>query len=163
MLLKLLNDAFDLYRRRKGIPLHLIPAVFLLLAVDSFGAQQSSVTLSTPANPVMYGQLLTLTATVSPSAATGKVTLYDSTTIVGIGRLSNGQATITTSLLRSGTRSLQAYYPGSVTYVASASPVLKQVVTPTPANRLRAIVKHLGQQRCIWPKCRRGFQWRWQG
>ena len=58
-------------------------------------------------NPVGYGQPVLLTATVT-AGATGKVTFYDGTTVLGVAALTGTQATLTTVLLPSGTRSLHA-------------------------------------------------------
>jgi uncharacterized repeat protein (TIGR01451 family) len=68
-----------------------------------------------------------LTATVT-SGATGKVTFYDGVTILGIGTISGGQASITTVMLPSGNRSLRAYYQGNGTFAGSSSAQLPQEV-----------------------------------
>lgn len=47
-------------------------------------AQATTVSLVTSANPAVFGQSLTLTATVSPAAATGNVTFYDGTAVLAI-------------------------------------------------------------------------------
>jgi HpiC1 cyclase/Bacterial Ig-like domain (group 3)/FG-GAP-like repeat/Viral BACON domain/Right handed beta helix region/CARDB len=83
----------------------------------------SSVTTltSSPSPSAQLGQAVTLTATVSPASATGTVTFYDSETILGVATLTNGQASLTTSLLPSGQRALQAYFPGKNEVLASRS------------------------------------------
>jgi uncharacterized repeat protein (TIGR01451 family) len=63
-----------------------------------------------------------------PAGATGKVTFYDGTTVLGISTISGAQATLITTLLASGTRSLRAYYAGSATYAASTSASISQTV-----------------------------------
>jgi hypothetical protein len=68
-----------------------------------------------------------LTATVTPGA-TGKVTFYDGVTILGIGTLSGGQASISTVMLPSGNGSLRAYYQGDGTYFGSSSATVPQTV-----------------------------------
>ena len=45
---------------------------------------------------------MTLTATVSPSAATGQVTFYDGTTVLGVGTLASGTATLADQLVAGG-------------------------------------------------------------
>ena len=77
----------------------------MLLLAPILGAQQTSITLKTSANPAVFGQPLTLTATVSPLTASGIVTFYDSTTVLGSKTLAGGQAALTTSLLAAGARS----------------------------------------------------------
>src|SRR5579862_1809624 len=103
----------------------------LLLAAlfASFGEAQSasSVTLTPASNPSEYGSPLTLTAMVSPGA-TGRVTFYDGTAVLGVSQLAAGSATFTTSLLPSGTRQLHAHYSGDTSFKPSNSAVLAQTV-----------------------------------
>lgn len=90
--------------------------------------QPSSVVLASSANPSTFTLPVTLTATVTPSTATGTVTFKDGTTALGTGSLSGGHASLTTSALAAGSRSLTAVYGGNSTYVSSTSPVLTQSV-----------------------------------
>jgi hypothetical protein len=106
-------------------------------------ATASSVMLTTSVNPSILGQQVTLTAVVSPATATGKVTFYDgATTVIGIGTLGNGKATVTTSLLAAGARSLRAYYPGNSMYIASTSAVVGQTVNAQPENGFQSPVNY---------------------
>ncbi len=93
------------------------------------GAQTaSSVSVNSFPNPSTYGQIVTLTATVT-SGATGKVTFYDGTTVLGVGTVSAGSASISTILLPPGASSLHARYSGDSTYAASnSSPVAQSVL-----------------------------------
>jgi uncharacterized repeat protein (TIGR01451 family) len=68
-----------------------------------------------------------LTANVT-SGATGKVTFYDGVTILGVGAVSNGQATLSTVMLASGKRSLHAHYSGDAVYAPSNSVNVPQSV-----------------------------------
>ena len=61
--------------------------------------QLTSDTLTTSANPAAVGQQITLTATVSPSSATGSVSFYDNSTLLGTGNLNGGTATFAISTL----------------------------------------------------------------
>src|ERR1022692_1183963 len=113
-------------------------AIQLLLAIpaavlNARGAQPSSITISSSTNPSIFGQAVTLTATVSPSP-TGIVTFYDGTTVLGTKTLASGKATLTTSLLPSGARFLKAYYGGNDTYAASTSAALAETVSTLPAS-----------------------------
>jgi uncharacterized protein (TIGR03437 family) len=94
---------------------------------------------------------MTLTATVSPSAATGKVTIFDGVTIVGIGTLSGGQAAVTTATLPSGVRMLTAYYAGDSVYSASTSRPLRETVVPITAKAYQISASYpVGQgPRCV--------------
>jgi uncharacterized protein YjdB len=94
----------------------------------------STVTLASSLNPSAYGQAITLTAAVVPPTATGKVTFYDGTTILGTAALANGQAALPTGLAASGTRLLRAYYGGDVNDAASTSATLSQMVNAAAAN-----------------------------
>jgi hypothetical protein len=94
----------------------------------------STTTLTSSANPSVYSQPVTLTATVSavaPGTATptGMVVFLDGTTLLGTAFLnSSGQATLTVSTLSVATHSITANYNGDILYVASASTALSQVV-----------------------------------
>ncbi len=78
------------------------------------------LTLS-PASPVA-GQPATITATVSPSSATGTVQFLDGATVLGTGTLSGGAASISTSALAAGLHTITASYAGdTLTLPASGS------------------------------------------
>jgi hypothetical protein len=87
----------------------------------------SGITLAASPNPSVYGRPVTLTATVT-SGATGKVTFYDSVTILGVVALSGAKASLTTVMLPAGNRKLRAYYQGDTTNAASTSAVVPQTV-----------------------------------
>src|SRR5207244_3067201 len=93
----------------------------------------SSTGLASSPNPSTFGQSVALTATVSPSAATGTVTFKDGSTSLGTGTLSNGTATLTLSTLATGPHSLTAVYGGDANDAVSTSPALTQTVNPVPA------------------------------
>jgi hypothetical protein len=97
--------------------------------LDPLASSASSTGLTVSANPIVFGQPLTLSATVTPSNATGKVTFFDGTTPLGSKTLANGQATLTTSMLPSNAQSLKVYYPGDGNFTASTSPVVVETVT----------------------------------
>jgi len=80
----------------------------------------STTSLSAPASATV-GDNVTLTATVSPTAATGTVTFKDGTTTLGTGTLSDGTATYSTTALAAGSHAITASYAGDATYDASAS------------------------------------------
>ena len=108
----------------------------------SHTATASSTTLATlPTSSAIFGQAVTLTATVSPTAATGKVTFYDGTTILGVGTLAGGRAVVSTILLAAGNRSLTALYGGDATYASSLS---KAVALTVNTNASAAFVPAVG-------------------
>jgi hypothetical protein len=89
------------------------PLLLTVLLAGFAEAQSSSSVLLVPSlNPSNFGRAVTLTASVTPGA-TGKVTFYDGTTVLGTSSLNAGQATFTTVLLPSGTRYLRAHYSGT--------------------------------------------------
>ena len=84
----------------------------------------TKTTLATSANPSLYGQSLTFTATVTPNSSgtpTGTVTFDDGSVPIGSGTLVNGSASFTTSALGAGTHSISAVYSGDLTFSSSAS------------------------------------------
>ena len=94
----------------------------------------TSVTLGSSANPSVYGQTVTLTATVtatSPGSGvpTGTVTFKNGSSTLGSGNLNgSGVATLNTSTLGAGSASLTAVYGGSASFSGSTSPVLNQTI-----------------------------------
>lgn len=89
-------------------------------------------------NPSIYGQPVTLIASVAPANASGIVVFFDGVQMLGTASAPNGQAVLTTLLLHSGNRSLHAVYTGSASYDASASAPLPQTVNPVAANDFKA-------------------------
>jgi hypothetical protein len=71
------------------------------------GSTPTATALFSSQNSATLGQPVTLTAAVSPSTASGEMTLYDGTTIVGTIPLEAGQAALYTSLLGFGVYSLK--------------------------------------------------------
>jgi hypothetical protein len=86
------------------------------------------------ANPSVFGQSVTFTATVTANAPgsgipPGKVTFKDNGVVVGTITLdANGQAAFTTSALSLYNNKIVAVYTGSAKYTMSSSAVLVQVV-----------------------------------
>jgi autotransporter-associated beta strand protein len=95
-------------------------------------ATTSSVASS--ANPSVFGQSVTFTATVAASAPgsgtpTGTVTFKDGATTLGTGTLDgSGQTTISTSALSIGSHSITVVYAGDTNYTTSTSSALSQTV-----------------------------------
>lgn len=94
-------------------------------------ATATSTSLTPSANPATAGDEITLTATVSPAAATGTVTFTDGATTLGTSAVSGGSATLTTSALVAGDHALTAAFtPADGAFLASTSATLTQVVDP---------------------------------
>lgn len=92
--------------------------------------QQSATALTSSANPSVYGQTITLTATVSAGSGTptGSVTFYNGSTSLGAASLNNGVATLNVTFTTVGSDSLTAAYSGNSNFQASSSAALSQTV-----------------------------------
>jgi uncharacterized repeat protein (TIGR03803 family) len=89
----------------------------------------TTTTLSSSPNPSTQGQAVTLTAMVAPAPPDGEtVSFMKGKTVLGMGTLSGGTATFTTSTLKVGTTSVTAAYGGDSKFAGSKSKALKQVV-----------------------------------
>ena len=105
--------------------------IWLLALSCAAAAVPSSTTLSTsPTGLATFGQPVNLTATVAPSIATGKVTFYDGVTFLGVGMLVHGQASLSTTFIAAGHRSLTAFYSGDGTHGSSVSMGVALTVNP---------------------------------
>jgi hypothetical protein len=92
--------------------------------------------VASTANPSVFGQPITLTATVGAlapgaGAPTGTVSFADGSTSLGAAPISGGQATITTAGLSVGPHSLSATYNGDGNFIASTG-TLSQTVNRAP-------------------------------
>ena len=100
-----------------------IAVCFIASSLTSLFAAASASTTTLTASPAsaLLGQTVTITASVTPSAATGTVTFYDGSTVLGTSLLSGGAASFATNLIPSGKRTLTAVYRGDPSTAASAS------------------------------------------
>ena len=107
------------------------------LAVPGPLAAATSTVITTSVNPVLFGQSITFTAAVTTSGAgipTGTVTFMDGATSLGNANLNaSGIATISTSALSAVSHSISAVYGGNVSFAASNSPVITQIVGQPPS------------------------------
>ena len=103
---------------------------------DDSGASSNLIatttTLAASATNVAVGTNFTLTATVSPSGATGTVTFHDGATVLGSGTVDSGIATFTTTSLAAGTHTITATYNGSSIYAPSTSAAIPVTVSAQP-------------------------------
>jgi hypothetical protein len=128
---------FHRVTRRAGLALLALTAAYA-------APVPSTIALQSSANPSNLTQAVTLTATVSPASATGTVTFYDGVTVLGIRPVAAGQATLTTTQLPSGIRSLKAYYSGDSNDLPSTSAALIQTVAALPASGFHPAVTAAG-------------------
>ncbi|OWK41748.1 surface proteins containing Ig-like domains-like [Fimbriiglobus ruber] len=94
-----------------------------------------STTTAVSAPTAVYGQAVTLTATVSPNSPatgspTGSVTFEDGGVTIGSGTLSGGTATASVTL-PAGTHAITAVY-GGATYWNGSSGNTSETITPAP-------------------------------
>jgi len=89
----------------------------------------TTTTLTASTSSVAQGASVTLTGSVSPSAATGTVTFYDGSSSLGSSILSSGAATLSTTFSTTGSHSLTARYGGSSEYAASTSSAVSLTVS----------------------------------
>jgi uncharacterized protein (TIGR03437 family) len=89
----------------------------------------TTIALTASSTSTTVGSSVTLTANVSPPAATGTVTFYEGSTSLGTGTLSSGTATLTMSFDTAGTYSLTAVYGGDSTHAGNTSSAVTETVT----------------------------------
>jgi hypothetical protein len=88
----------------------------------------TTTTLISSLNPSTVGASVTLTATVSPSTATGTVQFLDGATVLGTSTLASGSASFSATSLTQGTHSITAVYSGDANNATSTSAATSQVV-----------------------------------
>ena len=99
----------------------------------------TTTSLGSSANPSVFGQSVTFTATVaaaSPASGTptGTVTFKDGATTLGTGTLAGGVATFATSTLAIGNHTVTAVYGGDTSFTGSTSSGLTQKVNKGGTN-----------------------------
>jgi hypothetical protein len=138
----MIQEYFHMDQQIRG---KLAARLFLVVALFEsllFGETSTTITIASSMNPSVFGQPVTLSASVTPAQAAGNVTFYDGTTVLGIATLAHGGAAISATLQLSGVRSLKASFSGGAGYASSSSAVLTQTVKvvaattfPAPVNR----------------------------
>ncbi len=105
------------------VPIGFLPAIALV---------SSSTMIVSSLNPSTFSQGITLTATVTPSTATGTVQFIDVSTspaaVLSTGTISGGIASFSTSSLSIGSHSIVANYEGDTNTAASTSTALVQII-----------------------------------
>jgi hypothetical protein len=85
--------------------------------------------LTSSSNPSTVGDSIRLTATVTPSTATGTITFKDGNTTLGTATLGHASGSLTTSALVASTHALTAIYSGNLSHSGSTSNIVTQVVS----------------------------------
>ena len=107
---------------------------FAAIAVNAGGTlDAASLTLNASPNPAMFGERITLTANVVPSTATGKITFYDGSVVLGTAAISGGQASLSVAIAATGNRTLLARYLGDAQNSSATSPAVSESIRSVPA------------------------------
>lgn len=114
------------------------PSNVVLTRAAPPGKQPTVTSLTASPNPARPGQTVRLTATVTADTGqpTGAVTFRDGTRVLGAVPLEGGQATLTTSALRTGTRTIEAAYGGNAAFTGSAATTTVYVGPPPAISSL---------------------------
>ena len=116
----------------EGLVGWLILTLLTLVVPLASAATSTTTSLAASANPVVTGQSITLTATVTGTSPTGTVTFMDGGTSLGTGSVSAGKATLAKSFTTTGSHSLTAVYAGDANNTGSTSAALALTVNPAP-------------------------------
>jgi hypothetical protein len=93
----------------------------------------------TSAGTLAVGSTITLTATLTPATATGSVSFFDGTTLLGVGTISSGVATFRSAgTLGAGTRAISAVYSGSTSNASATGTLSLTVAKNSPSMTLSA-------------------------
>ena len=101
--------------------------------VQTLNQGSTSSQVSSAPNPSLFGESVTITATVAAVAPasgipSGNVTFLDGGVPIGTAALASGSASMTTATLAVGSHSLSVAYAGDFTFSASTSATTDQVV-----------------------------------
>lgn len=111
------TDAVDYTTATASVTITVVPAV-------------ASVSLTTSANPVFmtYGVSFTASLPSYASSETGTMTFYDGSTQIGVGQISGGSATFTTTALAAGPHAITAVYSGDSNFGPGTSNAVTETV-----------------------------------
>jgi hypothetical protein len=98
---------------------------------ETVGKASPVVMLSSSANPSVFNQSVTFTATL-PANVTGTITFTAGSIILGSPTLSSGVATVTTSALPTGTETITAAYSGDSNNNTASATLTQTVNKATP-------------------------------
>lgn len=115
------------------MPTRAFQQVLFLIALSQVLVAQttSAVTLFSSSNSSDHDAPVTLTATVTPAGATGRVIFHDGVAVLGVRAISRGQASLTTALPGAKLRSLHAHYSGDAAHSPSNSAIVTRQASDT--------------------------------
>jgi hypothetical protein len=111
------------------------------------GNTPDTVLMQIAPSSLVIGDFATLTANVSPAAATGSVVFYSGTNGFGNCTVAGGTCTFVSYFMVAGSESLTAVYSGDATYISStSSPVTLNVSNPgsTPTTTMLTLSEYSG-------------------
>ncbi len=96
----------------------------------------TTTAVTSDANPAVFGQSVTFTATVTAATGTpsGTIDFSDGPTVLGTVAVSNGSATLTVAGLTAGIHPITGSYSGDAGFGPSTSAVLEESVAPAPTT-----------------------------
>ena len=114
-------------------------------ATVSITKVSTTTAVTSSQNASVFGQSVTFTATVSPSAPgagtpTGMVTFLDGGNSIYTGTLSGGVATFTTSALAAGNHTITANYAGDASFSGSAASLTGNPQVVNKASTTSAVI-----------------------
>ncbi len=91
----------------------------------------TTVALTSNSSTTLLGSNLTFVVSVQSQSGTptGKVGLYDGTTLLGLATLANGGATFSSSTLATGTHSIKASYEGDSNFITNESNTITESIS----------------------------------
>jgi hypothetical protein len=115
-------------------------------AAQTVGQVPTVTGIASDLNPAVYGDTVSLTATVNTTGSpTGSVVFKEGSTVLGTAPVGDGgQATLAVASLNAGTHTIKASYSGDVSHAASTSAGFAQVVTKAATTIVAADVNNPG-------------------
>ena len=104
------------------------------------------LSLTASANPILHGQPVSFTATLTATGATpdGSVTFYDGLNWLGTTNLAGGQATWTTATLNAGSHAIAVAYPGDANFLGATNTLIQWVTNPPPLATVMTVTRKAG-------------------
>jgi len=105
--------------------------------VETINKASTTIVMTSSTNQISLGQVFGLSATITPSTATGIVQLMDNGALLGTGTVVGGLSTFSVMLPTAGTHSITAVYTGDANDTASTSAPV--VITVTKGSSTVAV------------------------
>ena len=107
--------------------------------------------LTASANPILHGQTVSFTATLSATGATpdGTVTFYDGLNELGTTNLAGGEATWSTATLNAGSHAIAVAYPGTANFLGATNTLSLSVTNPPPLAAALTVTRTAGLAQLI--------------